>query len=191
MDPLGHSHQEILWEGADESTANLRGARGRSGVRYRPRKAAQLTRCFSEAGGVNIEFDKQARPTFTHQVVLAYYLQGRPEKAREYATALVAEVEDSLTGDWQESYVVTWWVDDPAHPDGGYKRSFIPGHEWCRREFRWMETFRDGLLWALCLNDHTAAVRLAEYPGSDVPAQKNSTSARRTRRGGCWPHPLF
>lgn len=122
--------------------------------------------------GIDLAIDKRLAIDARHQVVLAYYLLERRSKVLEHAMALVAEVQDFFLGDWVESYVVNRWVEDPTHSEGGYKRAFVTGREWCRREFRWMESYRDGLLWALWLNDDAAALRLAGYPGDDVREQE-------------------
>ena len=124
------------------------------------------------ADGGDPKMDKHHRPIFRHQVVLAYYLLEERKKAREHAMALVQEAEDYLSGDWRESYIDTRWVENSEHPDGGYRENFKLGRDGCRRELQWMEVFRDGLLWALYLDDLTTARRIAEYPCDDVPEQE-------------------
>jgi hypothetical protein len=123
-------------------------------------------------GGIDPEICKKLLVSIRHHVVLAYYLLERHEEVKQHARALVAEAEDYLAGDWRDTYVATRWVADPTLPEKGYKREFVAGRPWCRREYLWMESFRDATLWALWLDDRAATLRLAEYPADDLREQE-------------------
>jgi hypothetical protein len=134
------------------------------------KRLSALTVCLRK--GVDPAINKRLLLSSRQQVVLAYYLLDQRREAGEHAAALVAEVEDYLMGGWRASYEEPRWVDDSGHPEGGYQRPYVPGVAGCRREFLWMEAFRDGLLWALALGDGAAAARLAGYAGEDLRGEE-------------------
>ncbi len=122
--------------------------------------------------GVEIKLHKEIRIMLITQVVIGYHILESRRESLEHARELIRSINDYLFGDWVDSYLVTRWVDDRSQSEGGYKRSFVVNRDWCRKNFQWMQYFRDGLLWALILDDRDSMRRIAAYPDDDLPQRE-------------------